>query len=190
MRELTGAPIELRGVSFSYESGTVLHDVSLRVEPHDYLLLLGANGSGKSTLLKVAPGLLEPSGGEARLFGMPAADARARTRRLRPAARGRLGPRPGNRDGGRGRGTGRALRKLAEEGTVDVIREDPVQARYRLCSTEHHHHLLCESCGKVTEIPQCDIEPWAKKVARKQGFIVRTHRAEILGLCGACAGLR
>ncbi|MCA1834313.1 MAG: Fur family transcriptional regulator [Actinomycetota bacterium] len=81
----------------------------------------------------------------------------------------------------------RALRKLADEGAVDVIREDPVQARYRLCSPEHHHHLLCESCGKVTEIPQCDIEGWAKKVARKQGFVVRTHRAEILGLCATCS---
>ena len=81
----------------------------------------------------------------------------------------------------------RALRKLADEGTVDVIREDPSQARYRLCSTDHHHHLLCESCGKVTEIPECDIEDWAKKVARKQKFTVRMHRAEILGMCAECA---
>jgi Fur family transcriptional regulator, ferric uptake regulator len=84
----------------------------------------------------------------------------------------------------------RILRRLADEGTVDVIREDPVQARYRLCSTEHHHHLLCESCGKVIEIPECDIESWAKKVARKQRFVVRTHRAEILGLCSGCAPRR
>jgi Fur family transcriptional regulator, ferric uptake regulator len=81
----------------------------------------------------------------------------------------------------------RTLRRLADEGAVDVIREDPVQARYRLCSPEHHHHLLCEKCGTVLEIPQCDIEDWALKVARKRGFVVRTHRAEILGLCATCA---
>ena len=81
----------------------------------------------------------------------------------------------------------RALRKLADDGAVDVIREDPVQARYRLCSTKHHHHLLCESCGKVIEIPECDIESWAKKVARKQSFTVRAHRAEILGTCATCS---
>ncbi|MFY9588595.1 MAG: transcriptional repressor [Actinomycetota bacterium] len=81
----------------------------------------------------------------------------------------------------------RTLHKLADEGAIDVIREDPTQARYRLCSTEHHHHLLCESCGKVTEIPECDIGSWARKVARKQRFTVRSHRAEIFGICASCA---
>jgi zinc transport system ATP-binding protein len=80
MQQLSETPIELRDVSFSYESGRVLHDVSLKVERDDYLLLLGANGSGKSTLLKVALGLLEPSSGEVRLFGRPARDPRARGR--------------------------------------------------------------------------------------------------------------
>jgi Fur family transcriptional regulator, ferric uptake regulator len=81
----------------------------------------------------------------------------------------------------------RTLHLLAEEGAVDVIREDPSEARYRLCSPAHHHHLLCDSCGKVIEIPECDVQEWADKVARTQGFVVRTHRAEILGLCASCA---
>lgn len=81
----------------------------------------------------------------------------------------------------------RTLRLLADEGSVDVIREDPSQARYRLCSLAHHHHLLCESCGKVVEIPECDVDGWARRVARSKGFVVRSHRAEILGTCAACA---
>jgi Fur family ferric uptake transcriptional regulator len=81
----------------------------------------------------------------------------------------------------------RTLRLLSEDGTVDVIREDPTQARYRLCSLEHHHHLMCESCGKVIEIPECDVQEWAEKVSRARGFVVRSHRAEILGLCRSCA---
>lgn len=80
MRDMTAAPVELRSVSFSFESGVVLHDVSLTVAAHDYLLLLGANGAGKTTLLKVALGVLPPSSGDIRLFGRPAADARARER--------------------------------------------------------------------------------------------------------------
>ena len=81
----------------------------------------------------------------------------------------------------------RTLRLLADDGVVDVLREDPVQLRYRLCSVEHHHHLVCESCGRVEEIPECDVSAWASRVARRRGFRVRTHRAEILGLCGTCA---
>ncbi|MEX2555982.1 MAG: transcriptional repressor [Actinomycetota bacterium] len=81
----------------------------------------------------------------------------------------------------------RALRMLAEDGVVDVLREDPVQLRYRVCSIEHHHHLVCESCGRVEEIPECDVSEWASRVARPRGFRVRTHRAEILGICEDCA---
>ena len=64
--------IELRSVSFSYESGRVLSDVSLSIKPKDYVVLLGANGSGKTTLLKVAIGLLRPTSGTALLFGRQA----------------------------------------------------------------------------------------------------------------------
>jgi Fur family transcriptional regulator, ferric uptake regulator len=84
----------------------------------------------------------------------------------------------------------RALRMLAEDGVVDVLREDPVQLRYRVCSVGHHHHLVCESCGRVEEIPECDVSEWASRVARSRGFRVRTHRAEILGACGTCTGAK
>lgn len=70
--------IELQAVSFSYESGLVLNDVTLAIKPKDYVVLLGANGSGKTTLLKVALGLLRPTSGKALLFGRAAGDPRAR----------------------------------------------------------------------------------------------------------------
>jgi len=72
--------IELDAVSFAYESGRVLSDVTLTIQPEDYVVLLGANGSGKTTLLKVALGLLKPTSGHALLFGRPATDPSARER--------------------------------------------------------------------------------------------------------------
>ena len=80
----------------------------------------------------------------------------------------------------------RTLRRLADDGAVDVLHDDPSQARFRLCSTEHHHHLVCEGCGRVEEIPECDVDDWAAKVARAHGFRVRSHSAEIRGLCRRC----
>jgi Fur family ferric uptake transcriptional regulator len=80
----------------------------------------------------------------------------------------------------------RTLHLLEQEGSIDVLREDPTEARYRLCSPVHHHHLVCESCGTVVEIPECDVDEWAHKVARARGFQVRTHSAEISGLCARC----
>jgi Fur family ferric uptake transcriptional regulator len=84
----------------------------------------------------------------------------------------------------------RTLRLLADEGSIDVLRDDPTQARYRLCSPRHHHHMVCESCGVVVEIPECDVDEWAQKVGRAHGFEVRAHRAEIVGLCARCVKKR
>lgn len=63
--------IEVRDVSFSYETSTVLDRITLNIHEGDYLGLVGPNGGGKTTLLKVMLGLLSPSHGDVLLFGMP-----------------------------------------------------------------------------------------------------------------------
>lgn len=50
-------------VDFGYENYDVVSDVSMEVEPGDYLCIVGENGSGKSTLMKGLLGLLKPTGG-------------------------------------------------------------------------------------------------------------------------------
>jgi len=61
--------LQLSAVCKRYGLGTaveteVLHDISLRLEPAEFVALRGPSGSGKSTLLNIV-GLLEPptSGG-------------------------------------------------------------------------------------------------------------------------------
>ena len=57
---------------------TVFGDLSLTVEPGEFLAVLGPSGCGKSTLLRLLAGLDRPSGGTLRLGGQPitAADDR------------------------------------------------------------------------------------------------------------------
>lgn len=50
-------------VDFGYENYDVVKDVSMEVNPGDYLCIVGENGSGKSTLMKGLLGLLKPTGG-------------------------------------------------------------------------------------------------------------------------------
>ncbi len=65
------APIlELKHMSFQYGNRQVLEDISLTVPSGDFLGIVGPNGSGKSTLLKIIVGLLRPSGGSIKLFGV------------------------------------------------------------------------------------------------------------------------
>jgi NitT/TauT family transport system ATP-binding protein len=48
---------------------TPIRDMTLRVEPGEFVSVVGPTGCGKSTLLNVAVGLLRPSAGNVRVFG-------------------------------------------------------------------------------------------------------------------------
>jgi ABC-2 type transport system ATP-binding protein len=52
--------------------------VSLEVRAGEVVGLLGPNGAGKTTTLKILLGMLRPSRGSARLFGLPVTDPAAR----------------------------------------------------------------------------------------------------------------
>jgi zinc transport system ATP-binding protein len=63
--------IDVSRVWFSFNGHPVLQDVDLRVQPGDFLVVIGPNGGGKTTLLKLMLGLLEPTHGTVRVFGQP-----------------------------------------------------------------------------------------------------------------------
>jgi branched-chain amino acid transport system ATP-binding protein len=55
--------LEVEGVSAAYGAVRAIHEVSLRLEPGELLLLAGPNGAGKSTLMRVLVGLHKPQCG-------------------------------------------------------------------------------------------------------------------------------
>lgn len=81
----------------------------------------------------------------------------------------------------------RTLGLLAEAGGVDMIRAEDGEARYRLCaSEEHHHHLVCRTCGRTVEVEEPDAERWAEQMAAAHGFTDVSHTLEIFGVCADC----
>src|SRR5256885_4717219 len=50
---------------------TAVRDTTLRVQPGEFVSVVGPTGCGKSTLLNVAVGLLEPSAGRVTVLGAP-----------------------------------------------------------------------------------------------------------------------
>ncbi|PZQ96965.1 MAG: sugar ABC transporter ATP-binding protein [Cereibacter sphaeroides] len=64
--------LSLVGIEKSFGSLTVLHGVSLTVQPGEVHGLLGENGAGKSTLLNILCGVLRPTGGQIEVDGAQA----------------------------------------------------------------------------------------------------------------------
>jgi len=65
----TESVVDVANVTFGYTATPVVEDVSLTIDPGEYVAIVGPNGSGKSTLMQLLVGLLEPDTGTARLFG-------------------------------------------------------------------------------------------------------------------------
>jgi len=64
------AAIETSGLSKDYGKHRGLFDLNLEVAEGEVLGYLGPNGAGKTTTIRLLMGLVHPSGGSARIFGL------------------------------------------------------------------------------------------------------------------------
>ena len=62
--------LEISGLNSYYGDSHILFDVSMRVERHEVVALLGRNGAGKSTTLKSLMGAVKPRTGSIKLDGV------------------------------------------------------------------------------------------------------------------------
>ncbi len=81
----------------------------------------------------------------------------------------------------------RHLQALADAGEVDVLRSGDGETVYRACqAADHHHHLVCRTCGATVEVTGPAVETWAEAVAAEHGFTDVSHTVEVFGTCRAC----
>jgi Fur family transcriptional regulator, ferric uptake regulator len=62
-------------------------------------------------------------------------------------------------------------------------------ARYErlLPSGEHHHHLVCDRCGRVTPFDDHGLEQSIERLARQVDFEVAEHDVVLHGACSNCS---
>jgi Fe2+ or Zn2+ uptake regulation protein len=82
---------------------------------------------------------------------------------------------------------------LETAGVVTRIVTNDDFARYELAEhlTHHHHHLICSSCGDVTDFALDDqaeagLDAALHKIAAATGFTVEAHRLDLVGVCSDC----
>ena len=81
----------------------------------------------------------------------------------------------------------RNLQRLADEGEAEALRRESGEQAFLVCGGGHHHHLSCRVCGRVERIADCELGDWARGVGARHGFRDVEHRAELVGVCAACA---
>jgi ABC-2 type transport system ATP-binding protein len=72
--------IETRSLRKNFGEKVAVRDLTLTVEQGEVFGFLGPNGAGKTTSIKMLLNLIKPSGGEARLFGVPYGNPEVRSR--------------------------------------------------------------------------------------------------------------
>lgn len=87
----------------------------------------------------------------------------------------------------------RNLVVLEDAGVVTRIITNDDFARYELAErlTHHHHHLICSSCGDVTDfslddLAEASLDDALHEIAAQVGFAVEAHRLDLVGTCASC----
>ena len=87
-----------------------------------------------------------------------------------------------------GRGTNlssvyRTVNLFRALGVVRRVQFGDGPLRYELADAfrAHHHHFVCEGCGRVEDVRRCPLE------GADLGIAIRSHHLELFGLCRRCA---
>jgi Fe2+ or Zn2+ uptake regulation protein len=59
---------------------------------------------------------------------------------------------------------------------------------FELNFPEHHHHLICLSCGNVTCLDHCPLTKMQSLYEEKNNFKVTDHVFDLYGYCHECQG--
>ncbi len=82
----------------------------------------------------------------------------------------------------------RALDGLDELGLVQRVDLGDGVSRFERVDPrgDHHHHLVCDDCGKVEPFEDSALEQALERVAGGRGYEVAAHDVILRGACGDC----
>jgi Fur family transcriptional regulator, ferric uptake regulator len=84
----------------------------------------------------------------------------------------------------------RSLDILTELGLIERLDLPTGDHTFVACEPTHHHHVVCSSCGRSTDVGDSGIATVLKEVGRRSGYRIESHRVEMFGLCPSCQAAR
>lgn len=83
----------------------------------------------------------------------------------------------------------RALEDFVASKIIEKINLQDTISYYEFCHADHHHHhIVCERCGKIEDIENCDQTNLQKEVLKhsKSFTSINSHSLEFFGVCKTC----
>jgi Fur family ferric uptake transcriptional regulator len=82
----------------------------------------------------------------------------------------------------------RALEALQGVGLVQRVEVGEGGARYEAVvpGGDHHHHVVCDGCGRISQFSDAALERAIDRLGRKLGHRVSAHEVLIRGRCARC----
>ncbi|MFT5661438.1 MAG: Fur family ferric uptake transcriptional regulator [Sulfurimonas sp.] len=80
----------------------------------------------------------------------------------------------------------RTLALLEDSQMVTSLSFGAQGKKYELGAKEHHDHMICTSCGDITEFVDEEIENRQDSIAESLGFKISDHSMQIYGICKDC----
>ena len=80
----------------------------------------------------------------------------------------------------------RTLSLLEDSHVVTSLSFGAQGKKYELGAKEHHDHLICTECGKITEFVDEEIEKRQQAITKELGFKMSDHSMQIYGTCKEC----
>lgn len=84
----------------------------------------------------------------------------------------------------------RTVQLLEELGVVSKLDLNDGCYRYELVhetESHQHHHLICDSCGKVIEVEGDLLEALEHRIESKYDFKIKNHSLKFYGICSECS---
>lgn len=82
----------------------------------------------------------------------------------------------------------RAIEQLEELGLVQRIDLGGDSTAYEKVDPKghHHHHLVCNKCGRVIPFEDEDLESAIHSISTRDGFRIQSHEITLRGICADC----
>lgn len=80
----------------------------------------------------------------------------------------------------------RTLSLLEDSEMVTSLSFGAQGKKYELGAKDHHDHIICTSCGTITEFVDDQIESRQKEITEGLGFVMQEHSMQIYGICKSC----